>query len=936
MGSGACVGGITFDGRSVRLIAPDRETNDQFNMEYSLGDVWDVDGTPDPETRPPHIENILVNGKRKHPPIDDLTTFITNKMDVRQGGVDQLFEGLAQATKAGVQYISERTGLPSFSTMFWRPDQALELVDDSKRIRYRYPTADGGRTITFVGFQEPLPYIPAGTLLRVSLAHWWRPDEMPEGELRCYVQLSGWYEESTVLASGYSYSPAPPIVFEDHDLTLDEAAAELKRIFGYDEFRPLQREVIANVLDKQDSLAIMPTGSGKSLCFQIPAVLFPGLTVVVTPLISLMQDQVDQLRDLGVSASYLNSTLSYDGYLQETAAIRAGQTKLLYAAPETLLRPETIHLLEQVQVDCLAIDEAHCISEWGHDFRPEYRQLVDLRQRLPGAVCVAMTATATERVREDIKRNLSIEDADEFVASFDRPNLSLTAVQRTSGFPQVMAFLNEHRGEAGIIYCNTKKDVDALAANLVRKGRPALPYHADLDDATRRAHQRRFVYEEGLIIVATIAFGMGINKSNVRFIVHYGLPKNLENYYQQIGRAGRDGLPADCLLLWSYKDTSTIRYFIDQEDPAQQPGANARLQAMMDFANTRRCRRIPLLSYFGEPYIAKSCAACDNCDSKHETNTADTVDLTIPAQKFLSCVKRTRELFGASYIIDVLRGSRAQKVLQNRHDQISTYGIGKEYSKTQWQQLADEFIHQGLLRRDQTFGSLQLTAAGEAVMKGQVVVQGQAPSGKPAQPRAHREAGDFDQVLFEALRAKRSQLAQEGNVPPYVVFSDLSLVEMASSLPQTEQAFASITGVGEVKLQKYAQHFLPIIRTYVDENRAVVELSERTQALVEVYNSGVSLEELAGEEQIKQSTVCKHLWDGAQAGLALRPEGFLEASRLDAPERERVLKAFAELGTAALRPVFDQLNGEVSYEELHLLRLYFTAVNTTGVASTAV
>ncbi len=923
MGSGACVGGITFDGRSVRLIAPDCTTNDHFNMEYSVGDVWDLDWSPDPQSLAPHIENILVHGKSKLPPIDDLTAFIETQMKPLNGSVDLLFNGLAQATRAGGQYVAQRTGLPAFSTMFWRPDQNLELVDDNKRIRYRYPTTDGGRTVTFVGFQEPLPAIPANTLLRVSLAHWWRPDDMPQGELRSYVQLSGWYEESMRGGRAANGTGSVP-VYEEKELDLAGARRELSRIFGYEGFRPLQAEVIKNVLGKKDTLAIMPTGSGKSLCFQIPGILFPGLTVVVTPLISLMQDQVDQLRDRGVTASYLNSTLNYEDYLQETAAIRTGRTKLLYAAPETLMRPETIHLLEQVQVDCLAIDEAHCISEWGHDFRPEYRQLIDLRRRLPQAVCFAMTATATERVRNDIRQNLSIQDADEFVASFDRPNLMLTAAERGTGFNQLLAFLNEHRREAGIIYCNTKKEVDALAANLVAHGRAALPYHADLDDATRRTNQRRFVYEEGLIVVATIAFGMGIDKSNVRFIVHFGLPKNLENYYQQIGRAGRDGLPADCLLLWSYKDIRTIRYFIDQEDPAQRPGANARLQSMIDFAGTRQCRRIPLLRYFGEEYQAKKCAACDNCESDVEVSEGDIVDLTVSAQKFFSCVLRTGQLFGASYIIDVLRGSRSQKVQQNRHDQLSTYSIGTEYTKKEWQQLADEFLRRGLLQRDETYGSLKLTPEGEAVLKGQTVT-GKPPHSSRAKAvpiRARKEATDFNQDLFDLLRAKRTELAQESKVPPYIIFSDLSLVEMATTIPRTEHEFARITGVGEVKLEKYAVHFLPILRQHLRQAESIQPLSARARAIVALYNDGTSLSDLARGELIKFSTLRNYLWEGMQAGLPLRPDGFLEASQLDLPARERALEAFAELGTRALRPVFDQLQGEVSYDDLHLLRLY--------------
>ena len=387
----------------------------------------------------------------------------------------------------------------------------------------------------------------------------------------------------------------------------------LQQTFGYPAFRPLQEKIIANVLHKRDSLAIMPTGSGKSLCYQLPAILFPGLTVVVSPLISLMEDQVLELQEWGLAAVYLNSTLSPIEYLETTASIRDSKIKLLYAAPETLLRPETMLLLEQSPVDCLVIDEAHCISEWGHDFRPEYRQLAGLRNRLPQAVTLAVTATATRRVRQDIKSSLGIHDANEFISSFDRTNLVLTVADKVAGVAQTHTFLEAHSDQAGIIYCATRDQVDSLTAQLAAEGYPVLPYHAGMDDDTRRAHQRRFRYEDGLIMVATIAFGMGINKSNLRFILHYDLPKNIESYYQQIGRAGRDGLPADCLLLYSYGDVGTIRYFINQEAPELRRGAEMRLTALLRFLDTGACRRVPLLDYFGERYPQEDCGACDNC-----------------------------------------------------------------------------------------------------------------------------------------------------------------------------------------------------------------------------------------------------------------------------------------------------------------------------------
>ncbi len=947
MGSGSCVGALTFDGRSLRLIPPDKDTNDHFNQEYNIGDVWDIDFTPQRNITPPHNENIVVQDKIKLPPINDVATFIAKQMPPIAGGVDVLFEGLAQTTKAGVQYIAERTGVPPYSTMIWQPDQPLIRDDDAKRIRYRYPGPDGGRTLTFVGYQEPLPEIPAGTILRVSLAHWWRPSEMPDGELRCYVQLSGWYldQETDTWTSEPQMEmpplftpsdPPAPVHPAQEDLTLDisTALATLKRVFGYAAFRPLQTEIIDNILHKRDSLAIMPTGSGKSLCYQLPALLFPGLTVVVSPLISLMHDQVDQLRELGIPAVYLNSSLSYDEYLSATNQIRAGRIKLLYAAPETLLKPETLLLLQQVPVDCLTIDEAHCISDWGHDFRPEYRQLVDVRRRLSGAVCLAVTATATDRVRLDIKRSLAINDAGEFIASFDRQNLFLSVEPRTNGAAQAVAFLESHQDQSGIIYCSTRKQVDELTRYLASRGWPVLPYHAGLENDTRRLHQRRFTHEEGIIIVATIAFGMGIDKSNVRFILHYNLPKNLESYYQQIGRSGRDGLQADCQLLFSVADVQTINYFIQEKDPSQQRGSQLRLRAMLDFCETNSCRRRPLLSYFGETYSEPSCDMCDNCQTAVSAVVPeqDIVDLTIPAQKLLSCVQRTGQYFGANHIIDVLRGSRSQKVLSRNHDQLSTYDIGREFSKKEWQLLANQFVQQELLTRDMQHGSLKLTPKAYQVFKGEKVF-GQPPR-DPAVFSARATADlAYDKELFALLRAKRSQLAADAGVPPYVIFSDRSLVDMAIYLPQSRSSFAAIYGVGEAKLKKYAAQFLPIIVQYCQENQLqekrrpiscqTSNTDSRRREVVAAYNDGQTVAEIAQVYGVKEKTIINHLWKSILDGQALRPGGFRHLSQLPSSTQERILGAFSELGSDYLRPIFDYMEGAVTYDELHLLRLHF-------------
>ncbi|MGK0372219.1 MAG: ATP-dependent DNA helicase RecQ, partial [Glaciecola sp.] len=475
----------------------------------------------------------------------------------------------------------------------------------------------------------------------------------------------------------------------------------LKEVFGFDHFRASQKHIIDNVLSGTNTLAIMPTGGGKSLCYQIPGIVFDGLTLVISPLISLMQDQVRQLDELNVQACVLNSTLSAQEYQQNIQNIQKGLTKLLFVAPETVLQPAIISVLKEVEVACVAIDEAHCISEWGHEFRPEYRQLHQLVGHFPNAVVIALTATATPRVREDIKRQLLIDDDAEFMASFDRPNLYIEVAHKEQPYQQAKAFIDKHPEQSGIIYCQSRSGVDELANKLQAEGYKALPYHAGLNSQKRSDYQHQFVYDDVNIIVATIAFGMGINKPDVRYVLHYDLPKNIEGYYQQIGRAGRDGLNADCLLLFGYGDTGKIRYFIDQmQDEQQSRLATMHLGQMLALAETEECRRIVLLQYFGETDIQQNCQQCDNCLNEGQEKS----DLTVPAQKFLSCVHRTGQRFGASHIVDVLRGSNAEKILQNQHNLLSTYNIGNEFTKKQWMTLARQLIQKGLLSQEETYG----------------------------------------------------------------------------------------------------------------------------------------------------------------------------------------------------------------------------------------
>jgi ATP-dependent DNA helicase RecQ len=947
MGSGACVGGLTFDGRSLRLDAADRETDDHFNMDFQVGEVWNVETRAEAEIVPPHVENVTVVRKSRSGTITKITEFIEGHMPPVSGGVGVLFDGLTNATKNGTLYIAERSGIPGRSTMFWRPDKPLKRDEGQKRIRYRYPTESGGRTLTFVGFQEPIPEIPAGTLMRVSLAHWWRPEENPDWELRCYVQISGWFlDDSYQRSEADSPSPAQKRTYEGK---MPQIEGALQQVFGYAAFLPLQREVIEKVLRKENTLAVMPTGSGKSMCYQLPSTLFPGLTVVVSPLISLMEDQVLELDQWGVPAVYLNSTLTHSEYLETVRRIKNRDVKLLYAAPETLLRPETIVLLEGCAVDCLVIDESHCISEWGHDFRPEYRQLVDLRSRLPQAVTLALTATATERVRVDIKETLGILAANEFVSSFNRPNLYLSVTDKINALAQTRDFLDAHSGEAGIIYCATRDQVDNLAMQLGSMDYPVLPYHAGMESDIRRANQRRFRFEEGIIMVATIAFGMGINKSNVRFILHYDLPKNLENYYQQIGRSGRDGLRADCLVLYSYGDIRTINFFINQRDPKLQAGSRKRLDALLAYLDASTCRRVPLLVYFGETYKEDDCGACDNCqrrssaptaaldveDRADDPDTPDVVDLTIPARQFISCVRQTGEIFGMMHIILVLRGSKAKKVLQFKHDQLDIYDVGRAYSKTQWRHITGQLLQQGLLERTRPHGSLKATDRGKAVLEGGSV-RGTLP-GTLIRVKAALDDLEFDRALFEELRGLRAALAKENGLPPYVIFHDRSLVEMATYFPQTPETLGQIYGVGRQKVDRYGPQFLPVIKEYCEHNEIQPQKmptrqppgrishtgKKRMDYIWERFQGGESIVAIASELDVKQGTVLNHLRNAFNEGRPLRRDGLIEASTLSQATKEKVSRCFDELGVQRLKPIFDALDQQVPYDQLHLWRLIY-------------
>ena len=689
----------------------------------------------------------------------------------------------------------------------------------------------------------------------------------------------------------------------------------------------------------------MPTGGGKSLCYQIPALLFDGLTVVVSPLISLMKDQVEQLDSSGVKAVCLNSSISFQEYQQNIDLIRQGEAKLLYLAPETLLKPKTQRLLSEIKVDCLTIDEAHCISEWGHDFRPEYRQIAGLRTSKAigkDAVCLALTATATPRVQQDIKRNLELDDSEAFIASFDRENLFIEITEKQDPFEQTLSFLEKHQEQSGIIYCFSRKQVDDLSADLSNLAYSVRPYHAGLTETERTENQEAFIRDDVDIMVATIAFGMGINKPDVRFVIHYDLPQNIESYYQQIGRAGRDGLRADCLLLFSYSDIGKINYFINQKSPDEQKVARAHLDALLHFVESTECRRIPLMDYFGETYPPDptgddSCEMCDNCVYEDR----EMQDLTIPAQKFLSCIVRTGETFGSAHLAAVLRGSKAQKVLSHRHDRLSTYGIGRELSRKQWGQLSRLLIREGYVTQDQQYGSLKITSDAAPVLKGDQKIVGPALQEDSRSVKTGKSHGrskaiqdlNYDETLFEILRKQRKTIADNEQLPPYAIFPDATLIEMSCYFPQSNESLRDIYGVGSAKLEKYGHQFLKTIIRHCQEydlherpkrkqRKQPRSTRKRHHEVGEAYNEGRSIEELTIQFNVKPGTIISHLEKYSNEGNPLRIDGIAEASALSPKEQELVLQAFEKEGNEMLRPVYDALDESVSYDELRLMRLY--------------
>ncbi len=716
---------------------------------------------------------------------------------------------------------------------------------------------------------------------------------------------------------------------------MQKAKKILKEIFGYDSFRPLQQEIIESIVNKKDCLVVMPTGGGKSLCYQIPALMFDGLTIVISPLISLMKDQVEQLRQLGVEAALLNSSLSQKDYNLNFINVKSGKAKLLYLAPESLQKEDISALLKSVKVDCITVDEAHCISEWGHDFRKDYRQLGNFKKSFSSVVCIGLTATATPRVQDDIMKNLKLNHPKKFIASFNRPNLFLQIIPKREPFQQAIDFLNEHKNQSGIIYCFSRKQVDSLHDNLSELGFSTKPYHAGLSDEERNTNQDLFIKDEIQIIIATIAFGMGINKSNVRFVLHYDLPKNLESYYQEIGRSGRDGVRSDCLLLFSYADISKINYFIDQkEDERERLSAKIHLEAMIKYAETEICRRKPLINYFGEVYKIDKCGMCDNCLA--EEDDSDKTDITIYTQKLLSTLKRTGEVFGLNYIIDVLLGNDTDRILSNNHHKLSVFGVGKELSKKQWQILSHQLIRKEIVIRDNDYGSLKLSQSASDVLFNNKKVFGLIKEPEQRKRKLKSIGVDYDQKLFELLRVKRKQIADQKSIPPFVIFADSSLIQMATDYPQTENELLRIGGVGVKKLESYGSIFLTIIKNYVKYNnvkqkstkqesriRKSLHDEPRHRVVAKAYNDGSSITELAEEYNVQEQTIVNHLARYTNEGNKVRVDELLERVTIDKSKQKKVFSEFDQNGTLPLKPIFEKFNSEISYNELSLLRVIY-------------
>src|SRR5213080_1598970 len=715
--------------------------------------------------------------------------------------------------------------------------------------------------------------------------------------------------------------------------------ATLKKHFGYDQFRPLQREIISDALEGRDVFVLMPTGGGKSLCFQLPALLRNGLTIVVSPLISLMKDQVDALQTSGIPATYLNSTLDRDESKARWRGLHRGEYRMLYVAPERLMLETFLERALNWRIAQFAIDEALCISEWGHDFRPEYRDLKKLREHFPDAPVIALTATATERVRADIVKQLKLREPRCYVASFDRPNLTYRVIPKSAPYEQLLTLIRSRPTDSGIVYCASRKSTESLARNLNEDGISAKPYHAGLTSSERTKHQESFLRDDVRVITATIAFGMGINKPNVRFVVHYDLPKNLESYYQETGRAGRDGLPGECVLLFSASDVAKRLHFIDEKSEKEATIARTQLQQMVHYAETRECRRTTLLEYFGETFSQVPCNGCNNCLQPRET-----FDGTVHAQKFLSCVYRIharhRFGFGLNHVVDILRGADTEMIRQRRHNELSTYSIGRDLKRDAWQAIGRELLRLGLVEcAPGKFATLALTPAGREALRNRTPITLTKQIDIAAQKEKPRAGAiECDELLFEQLRALRRKLADERDVPAYVIFSDVSLREMARNYPTTAREFRRIPGVGEQKLKDFAQPFLSEIKNYLATNprrtfsgdsgssfrRRRSRLNDSEAETLRRFQSGESVDEIARARGFVTNTIYGHLATAIELGKLAERARFFTAT-----QEKEIAAAFSQVSDGKLVDVSALLGNRY---DIGLLRIFCAFAARDAVA----
>lgn len=719
-------------------------------------------------------------------------------------------------------------------------------------------------------------------------------------------------------------------------MTHSPALQTLRSVFGYDSFRGQQQQIIEQLIGGQDVLVLMPTGGGKSLCYQIPALVMDGVGIVISPLIALMQDQVSALHQLGVKAAFLNSTLALDQVRDIEQQLQNGQLDLLYIAPERLSNARTQALFARCKIALFAIDEAHCVSQWGHDFRADYLLLSVLHQQFPMVPRIALTATADERTRQEIITRLALEQAQVFVSGFDRPNIRYRIIQKDNARQQLLAFIrNEHAGDTGIVYCLSRKKVEETAEWLNQKGLKALPYHAGMDHRERQQNQHQFLMEDGLIIVATIAFGMGIDKPNVRFVAHLDLPKSVEAYYQETGRAGRDGLPANAWMAYGLQDVLTLRQMLSASnaDEAHKRVELHKLDAMLALCETVNCRRHALLAYFGDVQGCTSVAGgrmpeatdvleqgCGNCDTCLEP--VETWDGSVAAQQALSCIYRTGQRFGVTYLIDVLLGKSDERIKQFGHDKQSTFGIGKALDEKQWRSVFRQLVAKSLVEIDfEGHGSLKLTDACRPVLRGEqtLMLRKDVQIAKTRREKAEKRqpGGAADSALWNALRAKRKALADEQDVPPYVIFHDATLMAMVDARPRNHQQLGMISGIGQRKLELYGDEFLAVLAEFDDEAPAAA--TDTVSESLDLFRLGYSVEQVAHQRGLSDDTIYNHMAKGLELGLVALGD-VLSLSPAEVSEIEAVLLALPEEQRNALKPAYEQLGGAYGYGILRCVR----------------